>query len=96
MSRDEIIKQLKQYKDACRLKYGIRSLGIFGSVARGEASAQSDLDVVIEMDRPDLFLMGDIQQDLEERLGVSVDLVRLRDHMNPLLKQRISQEAVYV
>lgn len=96
MSREEILVRLKEYKDSACRQYGIRRLGVFGSVAREEASAQSDLDIVIEMEIPDLFLMGNIQQDLEERFGVPIDLVRIRDNMNPFLKDRIVREAVFI
>jgi uncharacterized protein len=70
-------------------------LGIFGSVARDEATAASDVDVVVEMP-PDLFLMVHLKEDLEPLLASPVDLVRDQEHLNALLKQRITCEAIYV
>ncbi|MEM6838724.1 MAG: nucleotidyltransferase domain-containing protein [Cyanobacteria bacterium P01_C01_bin.120] len=70
-------------------------LGIFGSVARGEATNTSDVDVVVEMP-PDLCSMVHLKHQLQESLQVSVDLVRYRPHMNAFLKRRIDQEAIYV
>jgi Nucleotidyltransferase domain. len=56
----------------------------------------SDIDVVVELERPDLFNLIGIKQDLEEQFGRSVDIVRYREKMNDFLKRRIDQEAVYV
>ncbi len=75
---------------------GITRIGIFGSLARGEATDASDVDVVVELERPDLLLLVGIKQELEELLQRPVDVVRYREHMNPLLKKRIDREAVYV
>jgi hypothetical protein len=50
----------------------------------------------VELERPDMFLLADIKQDIEQNLGMPVDIVRLREKMNPLLRRRISQDGVYV
>jgi len=70
-------------------------LGIFGSVARDQATEASDVDIVVEMP-PDLFQMVHMKEDLEELLGIPVDLIRLHKHMNTFLKNRIEAEAIYV
>jgi len=71
-------------------------LGIFGSVARDQASAESDVDVVVETKEPNLFMMVDLKEKLESILGVKVDLIRYWRRMNPYLKKRIDREAHYV
>lgn len=96
MSRDEIINGLRKYKQRFNSKYGIRAIGIFGSFARDEENFSSDLDIVVELEKADLFILSDIKQDIEEVFGYHVDIVRQRDEMNPLLKTRISKEAIYV
>jgi uncharacterized protein len=96
MSRDEIINSLRKYKKEYNSKYGIKAMGIFGSFAREEENQSSDLDIVVELDKADLFILSDIKQDIEEAFGCHVDIVRQRNEMNPLLKTRISQEAIYV
>ena len=96
MERDEIIQSLHRFKEHNKSKYQIVRLGIFGSVARGVMSSDSDVDVVVELKEPDLFFLIGIKQDLEEQLHRPVDIVRYRDRMNTYLKQRIDQEAVYV
>jgi len=54
-----------------------------------------DIDVVVELENPDLFNLFGIKQDLEERFHCSVDVVRYREKMNGYLKHRIDQEAFY-
>lgn len=75
--------------------YGISAIGVFGSLARGEAKPDSDVDIVVEMKKPDLFYMVHIKESLEEDLQCQVDIVRFRERMNPFLKSRIEKEAVY-
>ncbi len=96
MERNEIIKSLHLFKEYNKEKYQIIRLGIFGSIARDQMTADSDIDVVVELKEPDLFLLIGIKQDLEERLHRSVDIVRYRDQMNAFLKRKIDQEAVFV
>lgn len=96
MSRLTIIQKLRKFKERYADKYGIVLLGIFGSVARDEATEESDVDVVIQLKTPDLFAVVHIKEDIEKELQLSVDIVRLRDKMNPFLKKRIEEEAVYV
>ena len=57
---------------------------------------ESDIDIVVELKRPDLFHIIGIKQDLEEQLHRSVDIVRYRNKMNGFLRRRIEKEAVYV
>ena len=96
MSRDEIIDGLRKYKQEFDSKYGIIAIGIFGSFAREEENQSSDLDIVVKLEKADLFILSDIKQDIEDAFGYHVDIIRQRDEMNHLLKTRISQEAIYV
>ncbi len=96
MSRLEIIKVLKLFKEQHAEEYGILLIGIFGSVARDEAKKDSDVDVVVKIKVPDPFIIVHIKEDIEEQLQLHVDIVRLRDKLNPFLKKQIDKEAVYV
>ena len=87
---------LKAFKEQHAEEYHLRTLGYFGSYARNEATPESDIDVVFQTDRPDLFNTARLRQALETFLGHPVDVVRLRDAMNPRLKARIEREATYV
>ncbi len=96
MNQTEIFSILRQFKKLNQDKYKIVRIGLFGSVARGELSEMSDVDVVVELEKPDLFSLIGIKQDLEDQLRRTVDIIRYRDRMNLFLKGRIDKEAVYV
>lgn len=96
MGQKEIIQVLRDYKREYAEQYGILELGIFGSVARDEAVENSDVDVVVRIAKPDLFLLAGLKYELEERLHRHVDIVAYRKNMNQFLKKRIDGEAVYV
>lgn len=96
MGRDEIISFLRDFKNTYGDRYGILSLGIFGSVARGDMRDDSDIDICVKTRTPDPFKIVHIKQDIEKLLHRRVDIVRVRDTMNPFLKKRIDQESVYV
>ncbi|HWR88642.1 MAG TPA: nucleotidyltransferase domain-containing protein [Dissulfurispiraceae bacterium] len=94
--RETVLEILRKYKQEFERLYGITALGVFGSVARGEAQEVSDVDVVVRMREPNLFFMVHIKNALEESLHSHVDIIRYREKMNPSLKKRIDRDAVYV
>jgi predicted nucleotidyltransferase len=97
MKRDIAIAKLRENADAIKA-LGATALYLYGSTARDEARADSDVDVFIEYDESKRFSMLDfvgIQQELEERLGVTVDLAA-RQSLHPLLKKRIEASAVRI
>jgi len=96
MDKDKIIESLQRFKEINKDKYEIVRIGFFGSAARGSMNEESDIDVVVELERPDLFNLIGIKQDLEEQFDRPVGIVRYREKMNDFLKKRIDQEAVYV
>ena len=95
-TKNEILHLLSVYKSTAESKYGLTRIGIFGYVARGEQTDDSDVDVCYEGKAPSLLTLDLIQTELERMLGSRVDLVRVRDGMNSLLRERIRKEAVYV
>ena len=95
MNKPEIMAVLFDYKKEFAERYGILEIGLFGSVSRGDSTINSDVDIVIRIDRPDLFKLAGIMDDLEERLSCPVDLVTYWEGMNRYLKRRIDDEAFY-
>jgi len=96
MSRDEIILFLRRFRDKYHTKYNITKIGVFGSAVRNTMNDKSDIDIVVDLGRPDYYNLIGIKQALEEQLHYPVDIVRYRDNMNKYLKQRIDREAIYV
>jgi predicted nucleotidyltransferase len=96
MDTSEILLKLKNYKEKASNKYNVKRIGIFGSYARGEATETSDIDIVIELDAPELFKSVHIKKDLERLFAKHVDIIRKRKNMNPFLKKRIEKNVLYV
>jgi hypothetical protein len=76
VSREAVLATLAKLKTELRDEYGIKELGLFGSFARGEATAESDMDVLVEFARPiGFFKFLELEERLSEALGHKVDLV---------------------
>lgn len=75
-------------------EHGVTGLWLFGSAARGELTAESDIDLLVEFASPvSLFEFARLRRHLEEWLGRPVDLVT-REALKPRLRERILREAV--
>ena len=74
-------------------KHGAKRIEIFGSLARGDATTKSDIDVIVEFkERKSLLELVGIEQELEEKLGKKIDLLT-REAISPYLINRIKKEA---
>lgn len=93
--RMNTLAHIKQTITPILLKNGIQKAGLFGSVARGESSP-SDVDILVRIDnRISLLRFIGIQQDLEDALGMKVDLVEY-GALKPAIKSDILKEEVSV
>ena len=89
----EILRIIEENRETIR-GFGVRSLGLFGSAVRGEATETSDLDFVVEFEKKTFDAYMGLRGFLEELLGCKVDLV-LRDTIKPRLREPILNETVY-
>jgi len=92
----DCINKLAAFKRSFGKQFGIKKLGIFGSVARQENTEESDIDIVVEVEKPTLSLMYELKEKLKELYHCDVDLVRFRPTLRPLFKSNILNDAVYV
>lgn len=92
---EELLSLLREQLPDLRERYGVRSLAVFGSVARGRAGVSSDLDLLIrfESDPPGLLGFLELEDHLSDLLGAKVDLV-MESALKPSLKDRILSEAM--
>jgi hypothetical protein len=94
MRPEELLKQKREEILRLCARYGARNPRIFGSVARGEADTQSDLDFLVELEAGrSLFDLGGLQYDLEQLLGRPVDVVTERG-LKSRIRERVLREAV--
>jgi predicted nucleotidyltransferase len=96
LTKDEVLSYLGKFKENNRKKYHIVKLGLFGSVARDEVNEASDIDIAVELEKPRMFDIIGIKQDLEEAFECNVDIVRIRKNMNKFLKTRIEKGGIFV
>lgn len=96
MSRDDVCRILRQHQEELHGRYGVKSLQVFGSVARDEAAAGSDADLLVEFSRaPGFDGYMDLKFRLEELLGCRVDLV-MRKALKPYAVTAVEREAIRV
>lgn len=87
---------INENRGLLRDKYFVKEIGIFGSVARGEQTTASDVDVLVEFSEPvGFFVFLDLEDFLSRTFGKNVDLVTKRA-LKPSVKDQILKEAVYV
>ncbi len=96
MNRTHLLNKLEIFKRENFEKYGILSIGIFGSFARQQATDLSDVDIVVRTNVPNPYILVHIKADLEKQLNMPVDIVRYRETMNPFLKKQLEKDAIYV
>jgi hypothetical protein len=77
-TREEIVTMLRRERERLSSRYPIHRLALFGSWARGEARADSDVDVLVEVDSSIGLRFVDLAADLERAVGRRVDLVSRR------------------
>ena len=93
MKRDQILVLLKRHRRQLK-KYGIHSLSIFGSVARDQALPNSDIDILVDFEKPvGLFEYARLKLYLESVLGREVDLVT-PEALRKELREDILREAI--
>ena len=94
MSLQQILQEKRQEILAIAAKHGAYNVRIFGSVARGEADEQSDVDILVELEPGrSLFDLGGLLMDLENLLGCKVDVVTVRG-LRKRIRERVLREAV--
>lgn len=95
MTKSEALTILESHKEDFAARFGVERIGIFGSVARDEATENSDVDVIAQMP-PSFSSLIELQEELEKEFGTKVDLIRIHDNMRERFKNRILREAIFV
>lgn len=96
ISTKEIIAILKKFKAESASKYGITSLGLFGSFARNQQKETSDVDVFVTLKESDFFVLERIKEELETMIQFPIDIVNFRESLRNSLKQNILNDAIYI
>jgi len=95
-TRQDILASLKKLKGEVSREYFVKTIGVFGSVARDEQTVTSDIDLLVEFSKPVGFVtFMRLENFLSERLGNQVDLVT-SDSLKPVIRQDVLAEVIYV
>lgn len=95
ITKEEILKELVQHKPELQKRFKVRKMALFGSYARGDQQAGSDVDILVEVD-PSIGLdFVTLAERIEKLLGISVDLVSSRA-VNSRAMKYIEPELIYV
>ncbi|MBI2601168.1 nucleotidyltransferase family protein [Candidatus Daviesbacteria bacterium] len=94
------VKQIKniinKHIDFLRNTYNVKDIGVFGSVARGQNTQSSDVDVLVEFSEPlGFFKFIELEEFLSKIIGKKVDLVT-KKALKPAIRQEVLQEVTYV
>ena len=100
MTKTRLLNYLKSIKEELYKKYGIISLGLYGSYARDEATDKSDVDIFYERDKDFQLSSGLELMNLDEKIAKDlqvpkVDFVSL-EFMNPIIKHYAKKDFIYV
>jgi predicted nucleotidyltransferase len=96
ISLNHIINIIDESRDQLRTEFGVAEIGIFGSVVHGRQDADSDIDILVEFERPVGFVrFMRLERQLAKLLGMPVDLVT-KKALKPHIGKRILQEVRYV
>jgi uncharacterized protein len=96
MKQDVVLQILRQKNAELTKKFGVKSLSLFGSIARNEATSDSDVDLLVEFNRPvGYFGLFTLQDYLEDLLGCPVDL-GTPDILKPYIRERVMGDLIHV
>ena len=93
---DAIIHILQDFKNMEAEKYGIESLALVGSTARGEQQPDSDIDICIKLRKTTFRIYMAIKEDLEKRFNMKIDLITIHGNMRRLFRQNLERDAIYI
>jgi predicted nucleotidyltransferase len=96
ITQDRILDQLRLLQPHLAARYHARRIALFGSAARGEQTATSDVDVLVDFDdKATLFDLTGLALFLEDQLGCPVDIVPRRA-LRPELREQVLSEAISI
>jgi predicted nucleotidyltransferase len=93
----DILTYLREHKTDFSQRFGVQTIGLFGSFARGDASEASDIDIAVEMDSAHKTLSNflSLKRTMEAGLGRTVDL-GIESTLKPAVKEVVKDEIIYV
>ena len=95
MSRDDIINRLKELKPVLTDEYSIKTIGLFGSISQGTFSEDSDIDILVELEKPIGWKFFSLELYLENIFDRKIDLVT-KNALKEQLRDQILNQVQYI
>ena len=99
LTREKVLQILRNHYPYLAAKYGVRRIGLFGSYAKGKARGTSDIDLIVEFERPIGFQFVELVEYLENVLGASVDVLTpagVEGIRHAHIREDIQESIIYV
>jgi predicted nucleotidyltransferase len=96
MNKDEIIKALKADKQYLTDNFGVASIALFGSYAKGLENMDSDIDFMVEFSEPSYSLLMGLYTYLEDKLQSKIEIIRKGPHLSERFINSIQNDLIYV
>ena len=95
MTKDDIIQILKNNKTMLNDQFGVLSIGLFGSYAKGSQNNYSDIDIMVELKAPRFEFLAGLQIYLEQKFEKKVEIVRKRENLPENFIKSIKNSVIY-
>jgi uncharacterized protein len=95
LTRNDILIKLKELKPALNKDYSVKNIGLFGSFSKGDYTNDSDIDILVELEKPIGWKFFSLEIYLEKVFGRKVDLVT-KNALKEQIKENILQQVDYV
>lgn len=97
MNKNTIISYLKKHKEEFSADFGITKIGLFGSYARGEEKNDSDIDIIIELEKNTIDIYEKkilLKETIEKYFHKKVDIAREK-YLRPMVREEILKEVTF-
>ncbi len=94
-NKQDILNKLSELKEGLRSKYGVKSIGLFGSYTDNSYSDKSDVDILVEFEKPIGWDFFKLESELELNIGKKIDLVTMQA-LKSRIKDNILNQVIYI
>lgn len=95
MKKEEVLKSLRDEMPAIQKKFGVKSIGLFGSYARDLQNEESDIDLLVDVEQPLSKNFFGLWNHLEQHFNKKIDLTRRGSHLRDKFMQTVEREIIY-
>lgn len=96
MNKQQIIASIQAEKNYLQEEFGVEEIALFGSYARGDEKADSDIDILVSLKKTSYSLLMGLYVYLEKKLNAKIDIIRKGPHVSDRFLKHIDKDLIYV